>query len=115
MPNKSKPIKTSDLRLDRQNPRLSEFGITEHSRRNEIIEVLWNQMAAEELMYSIVSNGFWDYDPLIAIEDGKGKYIVLEGNRRLVAVLLILDPSIISVSIPKSIPSKITSDSSILR
>jgi hypothetical protein len=72
------PIPIGELELDRENPRLTEFGITQKSTQKEILEVLWDEMAVDELMYSIVSNGFWNYEPLIVLESPNSeKYIVL--------------------------------------
>lgn len=95
------------LKLDKKNPRLSEFGITEKSNEQEILEILWNEMAVNELMYSIVSNGFWDYEPLIVINEGDN-VIAIEGNRRLAAVKLICDPGLIKI--PNHITQKITTE-----
>lgn len=97
-------IKLKSLKLDHKNPRLSEFGITEKSPEEEILQILWDEMAVNELMYSIVSNGFWDYEPLIVMEDGDD-YITIEGNRRLAAVKIIHHPG--SINIPKHILEKI--------
>ena len=55
-------------------------------------------------MYSIVSNGFWDYEPLIVIQD-KDKFIAVEGNRRLAAVKLLHNSN--KINIPKHITDKI--------
>jgi len=98
-----------DLVLDKRNPRLSEFGITEQSRESEILQILWDEMAVDELMYSIVSNGFWDYEPLIVIKEGE-KYTTIEGNRRLAAIKLIDNPSLINVKIPSHITAKISDE-----
>lgn len=100
-------VKLSELNLDRRNPRLVEFGIHEKSKENEILKILWDEMAVNELMYSIVSNGFWDYEPLIAIQEGDG-FTVVEGNRRLAAVKLLHGYG--DIKIPKSIEDRITSD-----
>ena len=102
-----KNIELSKLKLDYRNPRLSEFGITRKSQYEEILKILWNEMAVNELMYSIVSNGFWNYEPLIVLPDGD-EYITIEGNRRLVAVKLIHDQGLIKV--PGHILDKITTD-----
>lgn len=83
-----KYIDIDSLILDNLNPRISEFGITNKSKEQEVIKILWEEMAVNELMYSIVSNKFWDYEPLIVIEDNK-QFIAIEGNRRLAAVKLI--------------------------
>ena len=109
------PINISQLILDRKNPRLSEFGINKRSTRKEILEILWDEMAVNELMYSIISNGFWDYEPLTVLETSDpGKYIVLEGNRRLAAVLLIHDQDLIDRHIPKHITDQIAADQELL-
>jgi len=101
------PIAIDELILDRRNPRLSEFGITSKSKEEEILLILWDEMAVNELMYSIVSNGFWDYEPLIVIKEGS-KYATIEGNRRLAAVKLIQNPSLVERKIPSHILEKIT-------
>jgi DNA-binding transcriptional MerR regulator len=100
------PKKLDELRLDYRNPRLSEFGINEKSKEEEILTILWDEMAVDELMYSIVSNGFWDYEPLIVIDEGKG-FVAIEGNRRLAAVKLIHNPLMIDRKVPAHITSKI--------
>jgi hypothetical protein len=103
-----KKIPLGEISLDRENPRLIEFGITSKSKESDIIEVLWNEMAVDELMYSIVSNKFWGYEPLILLKGIKG-YIVIEGNRRLATVKLLhgIDKKD-SIKIPLHIQEKIT-------
>ncbi|MCP4367785.1 MAG: hypothetical protein GY797_06685 [Deltaproteobacteria bacterium] len=110
-----KLIGIDQLELDRRNPRLSEFGINKHSMQKEILEILWDEMAVDELMYSIVANGFWDYEPLIVLDDPDAdKFIVLEGNRRLAAVLLIHYPTSIDRKIPAHITNKLLTDPELL-
>ncbi|WP_319590694.1 ParB N-terminal domain-containing protein [uncultured Draconibacterium sp.] len=98
-----------DIKLDFRNPRLSEFGINDRVTEPEILTILWDEMAVDELMYSIVSNGFWDYEPLIVIQEG-GEFIAIEGNRRLAAVKLIHNPSTIERKIPAHITRQITEE-----
>jgi DNA-binding transcriptional MerR regulator len=98
-------IELEKLILDFQNPRLVEFGITKSSKEEEILEILWDEMAVNELMYSIVLNGFWTYEPLIVVKNGD-KYVAVEGNRRLAAVKLIHNPR--GVKIPLHISKSIT-------
>ncbi|NRA50636.1 MAG: hypothetical protein HRU12_16000, partial [Phaeodactylibacter sp.] len=96
--------------LDRENPRLIEFGIQANSREEDIIEILWREMAVDELMYSIVSNKFWEYEPLICLEEGE-HFIAVEGNRRLAAVKLIHGLSKKdSIRIPGHINEKISDE-----
>ena len=100
-----KNIELSKIDLDPKNPRLSEFGITEKSRDEEILKILWNEMAVNELMYSIVSNGFWDYEPLIIMPEND-RFIAIEGNRRLAAVKLIHSQG--KIRVPNHILDKIS-------
>lgn len=86
--NKNESIR--NLKLDKENPRLVEFGITSSSSEQEIMMILYNEMAITELMYSISKNGYWTYEPLIVMPGKNGKFIVLEGNRRLTALKLLL-------------------------
>lgn len=98
-------IDVKKLKFDHENPRLSEFGITKKSSEDDILQILWDEMAVNELMYSIVSNGFWDYEPLIVMKDGKD-FITIEGNRRLAAVKLIHHQG--TIKIPTHIVEKIS-------
>lgn len=98
-------IPINNLVLDNENPRLSEFGISQDSNESDVIKILWQEMAVNELMYSIVSNGFWDYEPLIVMAKNSG-YVAIEGNRRLAAVKLM--HNLHEENIPSHIKSKIT-------
>lgn len=90
------------LKLDPQNPRLGR----DRRRSGLDQDALLAEMTSwtlEELVDSFAqSGGFWTQDALIAVEetvDGQatGKYIVIEGNRRLASIKLLqgaLDKSI---------------------
>ncbi len=82
-------IKVSELHFDSKNPRLVEYS---HLKTEDaIIQTLWDNMAVNEIVMSILANGFFENEALYAIvEDGKN--VVVEGNRRLAAVKLILAP-----------------------
>ncbi|MCX7011682.1 MAG: hypothetical protein NTW86_03790 [Candidatus Sumerlaeota bacterium] len=82
------PVKS--LLLDAGNPRLVEFGLGPKTSQKEILKALWEHMAVDEVAYSIAASGFWAHEHLLATEEG-GKRIVIEGNRRLVAVKVLLD------------------------
>lgn len=107
MNSKIKYIPIDEIVLDNQNPRLSEFGISQKSSESAVIKILWEEMAVNELMYSIVSNGFWDYEPLIVLKS-KEKFIAIEGNRRLAAVKLIHNKY--DENIPLHVKNKINKD-----
>lgn len=96
-----------NLELDWQNPRLAEFGIKKKTSPTEIFSVLWKNMALEELVTSIVAHGFFDTEPLIIIKE-KGKSVVLEGNRRLAAVMIVRNPELVNYKLDPAVLDKIT-------
>jgi hypothetical protein len=80
--------KIETLRFDPENPRLG--GAARGKNHDEIRKYLEGEPHyALELVGSIVENGFLPYEPLIVREEN-GEYFVIEGNRRLAAVLSIL-------------------------
>lgn len=87
-------MKSTDLVFDKENPRLVEFGAADYSEE-QLINLLWKEMAVDELVMSILAYGFFEHEPLYVMS-GEEKYIVLEGNRRLAAIRSILNPSIVS-------------------
>lgn len=84
------PIPPADLRFDSRNPRLVEFVGSNGGTQEELLSILWKEMGVEEVAMSIAADGFWPYEPLIVSEEG-GEKIVIEGNRRLAAVRLLID------------------------
>jgi len=84
----SEQVATDDLLLDPHNPRLTDYGLDEKASQDEIIRVLWANMAVDELTLSIAENGFYQHEALYATKEG-GKQYVIEGNRRLAAVKLL--------------------------
>lgn len=88
-------IKVSDLVFDVRNPRLVEFDLTSNSTESEIIAILWEAMDVRELVLSIAASGFFQHEPLIVTLEQERK-VVIEGNRRLAAVKVLLNPVVIS-------------------
>lgn len=84
------PIKTSTLHFDRQNPRLAEYGILSTTTDEEILRILWDEMDVMELVQSICASGFFQHEALIVAEENNN-LIVIEGNRRLAALKVILN------------------------
>ena len=82
-------VNVAELAFDTSNPRLVEFGLSEDSTSDEIIKILWDAMDVEELVMSIAASGFFRHEPLIVAQED-GRKIVIEGNRRLAAVKLLL-------------------------
>ena len=97
------------LKLDRENPRLLIDFQGNASRSDEaVIAQLYRREELSELLQSIAANGYLDIEPLIVLEQ-QGKLTVLEGNRRLAAVRLLLQPELadrikdredLSISVP---------------
>lgn len=84
-------VEVPKLLLDARNPRLAEFGIGLEATQFELLETLWKEMAVEEVAMSIAYSGYFEHEPLFVEEAEKGRYVVIEGNRRLAAVKLLLD------------------------
>ena len=87
-------IGSANLVFDDQNPRLVEFCVAAYNE-GQLINLLWREMAVEELVMSILAQGFFDHEPLYVMRREDGKLIVLEGNRRLAAIRSILNPDIV--------------------
>ena len=85
----AKYIKVDDLHFDHSNPRMAEYGITAATTESDILKILWEAMDVRELVQSISASGYFPHEPLIVTQEDK-KFIVIEGNRRLAAVKVLL-------------------------
>lgn len=83
-----KPVE--DLLLDPENPRLPE---TLSRDQQSMIDYIATTTSIEDLMGAIAENGYFEGEPLIVVPDNNGKFLVVEGNRRLTAINLLIDPS----------------------
>lgn len=86
-------VATSDLLLDPLNPRLTDYGLDGKASQDDILMVLWENMAVDELALSIAGNGFYRHEALYVSKE-RGKCFVIEGNRRLAAVKLLHDDAL---------------------
>ena len=84
-------FQVSDLAFDVRNPRLAEFEIGD--RESDLIKVLWETMDVRELVLSIAASGYFEHEPVIVVKE-EGRNVVIEGNRRLAAVKLLLSPTL---------------------
>lgn len=82
-------LKVEELHFDHSNPRLAEYGITSATSEADILKILWDTMDVRELVQSISASGYFPHEPLIVAQEGK-KLVVIEGNRRLAAVKVLL-------------------------
>lgn len=87
-------ISIENLQLDLYNPRLPKS--KQGKDKSVVIEYLLLEAATLELMESIGENDFFVGEMLLVIpcKNEVGKYIVIEGNRRLTAVLLLNSPEL---------------------
>ena len=91
------PIEVSRLLLDPENPRLAEVDVEKGP--DGLAKAMWREMAVSEVALSIAENGFFPEEPLLAIPapnfpKNDPHYIIVEGNRRLTAVLLLTDDAL---------------------
>lgn len=82
----------SDLYFDPENPRLADKSLA-IEQQDEILRWLWRNKSVNELVDSILANGFWEHEELFATEEWN-RLVVVEGNRRLAAVKILSDPEL---------------------
>lgn len=85
-------LDVNDLEFDKQNPRLPTRLL--NAGRKEIIKYMARKTGIENLMASIGENGFFPGEAIVVTRLGEGRYTVIEGNRRLAALLLLRDPTL---------------------
>lgn len=99
-------LRPDALYLDPTNPRLANkrFSVAD---QHDILQWLWRNMAVNELVDSILANGYWDHDKIFATKENDCM-VVVEGNRRLVAVKILLDADLrrkLGIRLPPGEPS----------
>jgi len=87
-----KDLPVKDLYLDPKNPRLAGEDLTV-DQQDEIVKLLWQDRAVNELVDSIAASGYWRHEELFAARED-GKLVIIEGNRRLAAVKLLMDDTL---------------------
>lgn len=78
------------LHLDPENPRITANLGTDPDK---LLAWMLREEVIDELALSIAENGYFSEEPLVVVPDlkSKGNWIVVEGNRRLAALKLLLD------------------------
>jgi hypothetical protein len=75
--------------LDAKNPRLGYHQANADLSHEEILDLMRNWVL-DELAVSYLESGFWTHEALLVVEeevDGKSGLVVVEGNRRLAALI----------------------------
>lgn len=80
------------LHLDRENPRLPAQ--VDETDESGLLEYIAETYDAIEVARSIARHGYFESEPLIVTKQDDGTYLVVEGNRRLVAMRILADPSL---------------------
>lgn len=85
-------VSINDIELDPENPRLPE---SVDRDQQHMLDYIAESTSIEELMQAIGENNYFTGEPIIVIPHPHrdGKFVVVEGNRRLTAVKLLNDPS----------------------
>ncbi len=86
---KLEKVKIKNLVLDINNVRLE----TEHGTQDEIINDLFLNEDAMSVLESIYQNGYFPDEPPVVVKEDN-KYVVLDGNRRIVSLKAMLSPAI---------------------
>lgn len=82
-------IPLDKLELDPNNPR---FGSTDGKSKtqSEILDTIVDEYGIEDVISSLAVNGYFPAEPIICTKrKAGGKYVVVEGNRRLAACLVL--------------------------
>lgn len=90
-PWREETVNITNLKLDVQNPRIPELGHLATQR--EIVEELVNNDGVYELTRDIATQGFFPTELLVCVEEAD-ELIVIEGNRRLASLKLLLSPQL---------------------
>lgn len=81
-------LSLDQLLLDEQNPRLPEH--LQGGDQASILEWMYDHAVLEELLVSFLDHGYLDHEPLFVLASStEHKWIVLEGNRRLAALMIL--------------------------
>jgi hypothetical protein len=91
-----------ELLLDTENPR---FGLGSAASQEDAIEMLTRNAKLKELWDSINSQGWINFEPLVVLSvKSSGKWVVIEGNRRVAALQTLLNPDLLPTSLAKRVP-----------
>lgn len=96
-------VHPDDLDLDAKNPRLAGLEFKQKDQ-TEILKTLWREKAVSELTESIAENGYWKHEEIFATRE-HGRLVVMEGNRRVAAVKLLLHPELAAEVGAKNLPT----------
>ncbi|HCG7178844.1 MULTISPECIES: ParB/Srx family N-terminal domain-containing protein [Vibrio] len=111
---KRTPRSVDYLKLWKENPRFdtaeSQSRIKLADFAEDIISEPSDKASFFELIKSIIKLGFMDFEPIVVWKDDSDRYVVAEGNRRILALKLLRNPD----KAPKSIRKFILQQSKLI-
>ena len=97
-------IPFADLTVDTDNPRLAEPDLSQREALRELAKSQGPKILA--LAQDVIAHGLNPSELPIAMPTRDGRYTVLEGNRRLTAVLALENPDLLSDAVKSSVLKK---------
>lgn len=86
---KSAEIALADLELDEANPRFGD-PVGKASSQRQVLDKIVEEFGVDDLLSSMSVNGYFSAEPIVVRKkDGADKYVVVEGNRRVAACLML--------------------------
>jgi hypothetical protein len=93
-----KVVSVTSLSLDSKNPRIPHA--SRKTKERDLIAQLIEHDKVHELAQAIADQGYFPTEILIGLEEN-GRKVILEGNRRLAALKLLISPSIAPLELQK--------------
>lgn len=84
------PVLVAHLQLDVTNPRFGET-IDGDATQNEVLNNIVKNYGVTDVISSLAVNGYFSAEPMVVKKVAEDKHIVMEGNRRLAACLILLE------------------------
>jgi len=82
-----------NLRVDPRNPRLGRNNVSRGLTQGQVLELM-RDWTLDELAISFLESGFWPQEALVCVKEpiaGPESLVVVEGNRRLAALIYLRD------------------------
>ena len=83
-------VSPNSLRLDRQNPRLAQYDLSDVNTEEEITTFIYDHLAGKNIAASITAGGYFPQEPLTVTHE-QGQTVVLDGNRRVAALRTLIN------------------------
>lgn len=82
-------VSLADIDLDPHNPRFGKRQGGKPKIQAEILDSIVLEYGVEDVISSLAVNGYFPAEPVICLKKKTGRYVVVEGNRRIAACLVL--------------------------